>query len=70
MAAERPDYVLHVAGVTKGTSYSDFQEGNVMPTRNLLTALQREHPGTKRFVLVSSAAAYGPSASSVPQREE
>lgn len=69
MAAERPDYVLHAAGVTKGTSYSDFQEGNVMPTRNLLTALQREHPGIKRFVLVSSAAAYGPSASSVPQRE-
>ncbi len=38
-------------GVTKGTSYESFRLGNVMPTRNLLTALQREHPDTKRFVL-------------------
>ena len=44
MAAESPDYVLHVAGVTKGTSYEDFQVGNVMPTRNLLTALAARAP--------------------------
>jgi nucleoside-diphosphate-sugar epimerase len=70
MSAERPDYVLHVAGVTKGVSYEDFQLGNVMPTRNLLTALRQEHPDTKRFVLVSSLTSYGPSATSVPHREE
>ncbi len=70
VGAERPDYVLHVAGVTKGTSYEDFRLGNVMPTRNLLTALHREHPDTKRFVLVSSLASYGPSATSAPHREE
>jgi len=70
MSAERPDYVLHVAGVTKGVSYEDFQLGNVMPTRNLLTALRQEHPDTKRFVLVSSLASYGPSATSAPHREE
>jgi len=70
VASEKPDYVLHVAGVTKGRSYEDFRAGNVMPTRNLLAAVRREHPGTKRFVLVSSAASYGPSASSAPQREE
>jgi nucleoside-diphosphate-sugar epimerase len=70
VASEKPDYVLHVAGVTKGTSYEDFRLGNVMPTRNLLTAVRREHPGVKRFVMVSSAASYGPSATSAPQREE
>ena len=70
IASEKPDYVLHVAGVTKGTAYDDFRAGNVMPTRNLLAALRREHPATKRFVMVSSAASYGPSASSSPQREE
>lgn len=70
IASERPDYVLHVAGVTKGTSYEDFRSGNVMPTRNLLAAVRREHPETKRFVMVSSAASYGPSATSAPQREE
>jgi nucleoside-diphosphate-sugar epimerase len=68
--AEKPDYVLHVAGVTKGSSYDDFQRGNVVPTRNLLDALRREHPGVKRFVLVSSLAAYGPSATSAPHREQ
>ncbi|MGB5312523.1 MAG: NAD(P)-dependent oxidoreductase [Polyangiales bacterium] len=70
IAAEKPDYVLHVAGVTKGTSYEDFRSGNVMPTRNLLAAVRREHPTTKRFVFVSSSASYGPSATSAPQREE
>jgi len=67
--AEKPDYVLHVAGVTKGSSYEDFRQGNVMPTRNLLTAVRREHPMAKRFVLVSSLAAYGPSATLAPHRE-
>jgi len=67
---EKPDYVLHVAGVTKGSSYEDFRLGNVMPTRNLLAALRRKHPGVKRFVLVSSLASYGPSATSAPHREE
>ncbi len=67
---EKPDYVLHVAGVTKGSSYEDFRLGNVMPTRNLLAALRREHPGAKRFVLVSSLTSYGPSATSAPHREQ
>jgi nucleoside-diphosphate-sugar epimerase len=69
VAAEKPDYVFHVAGVTKGSSYEDFRQGNVMPTRNLLTAVRREHPMAKRFVLVSSLAAYGPSATLAPHRE-
>jgi len=67
---EKPDYVLHVAGATKGSSYEDFRLGNIMPTRNLLAAVRREHPDTKRFVLVSSLTAYGPSATSSPHREE
>lgn len=70
MADEKPDYVLHVAGVTKGSSYEDFRLGNVMPTRNLLAAIRSANPDSKRFVLVSSLASYGPSASSAPHREE
>lgn len=68
--AEKPDYLLHVAGVTKGTSYDDFQRGNVMPTRNLLDAVRREHPNIKRFVFVSSLVSYGPSATSAPHCEQ
>jgi nucleoside-diphosphate-sugar epimerase len=70
VAAEKPDYVLHIAGVTKGVTYEDFQLGNVMPTRTLLGAVRDQHPGVKRFVLISSLAAYGPSTTSAPQREE
>jgi len=69
VADEQPDYVLHVAGVTKGVSYQDFQAGNVMPTRNLLTVLGRARVDVKRFVLVSSLTSYGPSATSAPHRE-
>ncbi len=69
VAAEKPDYLLHVAGVTKGRSYEDFWRGNVMPTRNLLSALHRAGSKLKRFVLVSSLVAYGPSTPSQPLRE-
>jgi len=69
MAVEKPDYVLHVAGVTKGRSYEDFWQGNVMPTRNLLSALRSAHPELKRFVLVSSLTSYGPSSPSHPLQE-
>ena len=36
LATEKPDYVYHVAGATKGVSYDDFRRANVMPTVNLL----------------------------------
>ncbi len=66
---EKPDYVLHVAGATKGVSYEDFRQANVMPTKNLLDALQKEHPGVKRFVHISSLASYGPSTAANPHVE-
>src|SRR5690606_36870845 len=40
IAKERPDFVFHVAGVTKGRTYTDFADGNVLPTRNLLRAIE------------------------------
>src|SRR6185436_20924643 len=69
MRAEKPDWVFHIAGVTKGVSYDDFRNGNVVPTQNLLRALQEAHPGVKRFVLVSSLSSYGPSSANKPHRE-
>lgn len=66
---EKPDWVFHVAGATKGVTYEDFQRANVMPTKSLLAALMREHPGVKRFVLVSSLTAYGPSSPDRPLEE-
>lgn len=66
---EKPDYVLHVAGATKGVTYEDFRLANVLPTKNLLEALLRAHPGVKRFVHVSSLTAYGPSTAERPAVE-
>ena len=65
VAEEQPSVILHVAGVTKGRSYADFERGNVMPTKNLLAAA-KESSALERFVLVSSLAAYGPSSRHQP----
>jgi nucleoside-diphosphate-sugar epimerase len=70
MAEEKPDYVFHVAGSTKGRTYEDFRLGNVMPTENLLAALREGHPGLERFVLFSSLACFGPSAPGRPLSED
>ncbi|MCU0691303.1 MAG: NAD-dependent epimerase/dehydratase family protein, partial [Polyangiaceae bacterium] len=69
MADEKPDWVFHVAGATKGVTYEDFRSANVVPTRNLLAALRKGHPQVKRFVHVSSLASYGPSEPEAPHTE-
>ena len=66
---ERPDYVFHVAGATKGVSLDDFRRGNVMPTENLIGAVAEAHPGVRRFLHVSSLTAYGPSNAGPPLTE-
>jgi nucleoside-diphosphate-sugar epimerase len=64
MKTEKPDYVFHVAGATKGVTYEDFRKANVMPTRHLLLALEKHTP--KRFVHFSSLACFGPSRVGTP----
>ncbi len=66
---EKPDWVLHVAGVTKGVTYTDFRKGNVIPTQNVLDGLRRAHPGVRRFIHVSSLTSYGPSTPDQPHVE-
>lgn len=69
MAEEKPDYLFHVAGATKGVRYDDFHRANVVPTRNLAEALTRAHPTLKRYLFVSSQTAWGPSNDGPPVRE-
>jgi nucleoside-diphosphate-sugar epimerase len=69
LTAERPELVFHVAGATKGVRYEDFERANVMPTKNLLDALLKTHPGVRRFVHISSLTAYGPSTPEAPREE-
>jgi nucleoside-diphosphate-sugar epimerase len=63
---ERPELVFHVAGATKGVHYADFQRANVMPTRNIATALRDAHEHVGRLLFVSSLTAYGPSTPESP----
>jgi nucleoside-diphosphate-sugar epimerase len=67
---ERPAFVFHVAGATKGVTHEDFARANVMPTRHLVEALRDAHPSVSRFVLFSSLAAYGPSRANAPHGED
>lgn len=67
--AEKPDYVFHVAGATKGVTYGDFHRANVVPTENLIAAVEKAQPALKRFVFVSSLAAFGPSSRERPHDE-
>ncbi|MFQ5824206.1 MAG: NAD-dependent epimerase/dehydratase family protein [bacterium] len=54
-------YIFHLAGLTKSNSKSDFFKINANGTKNLLEATWNNNPNLKRFVLVSSLAAVGPS---------
>lgn len=59
-AVKGVEYIYHIAGVTKAKRREEFFNGNVVPTRNLLDAAA-QLPQLKRFCLVSSLTAVGPS---------
>lgn len=53
------EHVFHLAGVTKALTADEFRRGNVVPTVNLLRALDGR-AALRRVVVVSSQAAAGP----------
>jgi dihydroflavonol-4-reductase len=63
------DYVYHVAGVIASKKKEGYFLGNHISTRNLLEAA-RHNQNLKRFVLVGSQTAVGPSINGVPVEEE
>jgi len=68
-AVKEMDYVFHLAGLTKAISREQFYEVNVLGTINLLDAVRDCKSNIKRFVLVSSLAAAGPSLDGKPLAE-
>jgi dihydroflavonol-4-reductase len=62
------DYVLHIAGVTKARKPREYNDGNVLSTRNLLEAAAA-NPKLKKFCYISSLTATGPSADGKPVDE-
>lgn len=68
-AVQRADYILHVAGVTKARKQREYNDGNVLATKNMLEAAAGS-PRLKKFCFVSSFTAAGPSPDGSPLNEE
>ena len=65
-AVEGVDAVIHSAGLVKAKRESDFERVNAEGTRHLLDAVKQRAPNLRRFVLVSSLTAGGPSRDGTP----
>jgi nucleoside-diphosphate-sugar epimerase len=68
-ALEGAEEVYHVAGVVAARRLPEYAEVNVAGTRSLALAARRQCPRLRRFLLVSSAAAGGPSRTGRPVKE-
>jgi len=66
---EGVDAVVHAAGLNKARSAAEFEAVNAGGTANLLAALDPAGP-LRRFVLISSLAAHGPSEDGQPRPPE
>ncbi|KAF0152083.1 MAG: NAD-dependent epimerase/dehydratase [Ignavibacteria bacterium] len=64
------DFIYHVAGVVKAKTEGEYYTGNVKSTKTLLEAAAEVNPNLKRFVVVSSQTACGPSLDGKPCTEE
>jgi nucleoside-diphosphate-sugar epimerase len=60
-AVRNVSVIYHVAGLTKAFRSADYYAVNQQGTRNVLEACGRNNPDLRKFVLVSSLAAAGPS---------
>jgi len=60
------EYVYHAAGLVKAKSQSAFDRVNFAGTAKLLKACSRYNAGLKKFVLISSLSAGGPSLTGRP----
>jgi nucleoside-diphosphate-sugar epimerase len=63
------DYIFHLAGITKARSEREFFAVNAAGTENLIASVAALNPSLKRFVLLSSLAASGPSTDGTPVSE-
>lgn len=68
-AVTNTDYIIHLAGLVKAKTTDDYFRVNHRGTVNLLNAVKNHNLSLKKFVLVSSLAAFGPSGEH-PRRED
>lgn len=67
-AVQNADYIFHIAGVTKARKHREYNDGNVLATRNLLEAAGG-NLRLKKFCFISSLSAVGPSSDGTPLDE-
>ena len=68
-AFENAGYIYHVAGVVKSKTPEGYFKGNVDTTKNLLEVAEEFKDRIKRFLIVSSQTAAGPSLNGNPVNE-
>lgn len=66
----RQDYIFHLAGLTKAIKPVDYYRVNADGTKNMIEATLEAGHEIKRFVLLSSLAAAGPSPDALPIDEK
>ncbi len=69
-AFDGAEYIYHVAGVVKSKKPEGYFKGNVETTRNLLETALKYKENIKKFLIVSSQTASGPSLNGKPVDEE
>ena len=69
-AVQGASIVIHAAGLTKAKHARDYYLVNHIGTSNMLQACARFNPGIKKFILISSQAAAGPSPDGIPITEK
>ena len=69
-AFEDADYIYHVAGVVKSKTPEGYFKGNVDTTKILLEVAEEFKDKIKRFLVVSSQTAAGPSLNGEPVNEK
>jgi nucleoside-diphosphate-sugar epimerase len=62
-------WIVHAAGVTSARNPGEFYEANVGGTERMIRAALTVGPGLRRFLLISSQAAGGPSLDGMPVTE-
>jgi len=68
-AVDGIDYVFHVGGLTKSKDKQGYFRGNLATTTSLLSAVIKQNPNIRRFILVSSLTAVGPGRAQLPVDE-
>lgn len=59
---QKADIVFHVAGVTKAIRKSEYFNGNLETTRQLVNVISKHAPSHQKLIYISSQAAAGPCA--------